>query len=184
MIQNQDQTDISHIVNSLNQFQQLVGRMCNIYAKGNVSKKVFRAYSNEKSQIQFTKESVMKNMILIDRDCDYTCVLLSPLNYQGLLDETFPIKNGKIEFGSEITKTENKTKHNMNSFDPVFRNICDMPFHSVFSVLKEKGQKVKTAYDKTKELNLSDMKDFVAKELKILQTQKNSLSLREFIFIC
>ncbi len=74
----------------------------------------------------------------------------------------------------------NAIKHNLYNNDLIFRDIQDTAFSSVFLSLKEKGQKIREKYNKSHEMNITAMKEFVANELKDLQSQHRSLCLREF----
>lgn len=86
---------------------------------------------------------------------------------------------GKVEFGPEVTKTDKGLKHPVHSIDPVFRDIRDKHFSCVFTNLKEKGQQMRQIYDKRHEMSITDMKEFVNKDLKNFQFQYKSLSLRK-----
>lgn len=44
------------------------------------------------------------HLILVDRDIDYYTLLLSPLNYIGLLDETFSVKCCKSSSSSVFSR--------------------------------------------------------------------------------
>ena len=91
--------------------------------------------------------------------------------------------SGKVEFGPEVTKTDDNSvlKHNLFN-DLIFDDIKDLAFSSVFVNLKEKGQKLKDVYNQSKNMNITAMKEFVANNLKSLQTQHKSLFLRKFLF--
>ena len=64
-----------------------------------------------------------------------TSCLLSPLTYEGLLDETFGISCGTVEFPSEVTKTETATKLQLSCKDKMFDKIRNKHFATIFSVL-------------------------------------------------
>jgi hypothetical protein len=55
-----------------------------------------------------------------------------------------------------------------------------MSFSSVFLSLKEKGQKIRDIYNRSHNMNITDMKAFVSNQLKGLQNQHKALVLREF----
>ena len=56
-------------------------------------------------------ESVISDLILIDRDVDYASVLLSQLNYEGLLDEVFEVKSGKMNIDNRWREAYNNSFH-------------------------------------------------------------------------
>lgn len=96
---------------------------------------------------------------------------------------------GKIEFGPEVMKSgDKKEKRFVNSKEPIFSDIQDSTFSSVFITLKEKGRIMREKYEQRHGMNLSDMKEFIANELQSLQSQHKSLALRmfhfDFVFIC
>ena len=64
-----------------------------------------------------------------------TSCLLSPLTYEGLLDETFGISCGTVEFPPEVTKTETATKLQLSCKDKMFDKIRNKHFATIFSVL-------------------------------------------------
>ena len=66
--------------------------------------------------------------------CRTSC-LLSPLTYEGLLDETFGISCGTVEFPPEVTKTETATKLQLSCKDKMFDKIRNKHFATIFSVL-------------------------------------------------
>ena len=83
---------------ALAQLQTLIGNIRNVHGQGRYSNIIFSSMStilNSNDISNAHSESVISDLILIDRDVDYASVLLSQLNYEGLLDEAFEIKCGK-----------------------------------------------------------------------------------------
>merc|ERR1719447_510445 len=62
-------------------------------------------------------------LFILERDLDWASCLLSPLTYEGLLDETFGISCGTVEFGQAVTKTETATKLQLSCKDKMFDKI-------------------------------------------------------------
>lgn len=124
-----------------------------------------------------TKQSTVGNMIMIDRDVDYTSVLLSQLNYEGLLDETFGLTCSKVTFPASVTKSNQGKKVNLNSNDEVFRDIRDCHLSAAFGKLKAKGIQLKSESEKRNQMDLNAIKDFVKNQLKTIQSAQASLSL-------
>ena len=54
---------------------------------------------------------------------------------EGLLDETFGISCGTVEFPPEVTKTETATKLQLSCKDKMFDKIRNKHFATIFSVL-------------------------------------------------
>ncbi|XP_054159287.1 vacuolar protein sorting-associated protein 33B-like [Oppia nitens] len=177
-----DLSGVNHICKSLSQLQTLIGRIPRAYTKGKyadiVADYLLQQSANKTEESLSIGNSLFTDLILVDRDEDYVSLLLSQLTYMGVMDEMFGIKNGKVEFGPEVTKSDDKNnaKHNL-SVDLIFDDIKDMPFSSVFVSLKEKGQKLKQVYNKSHTMDIKDMKDFVTNQLKGLQNQHKSLVL-------
>lgn len=119
-------------------------------------------------------------LYLIDRDCDFAACLLSQLNYEGILDESFSICCNKLEFSTNNSDEAEKTsiKHSLYSeVDPIYRDIRDNHFSTVFSLLKTKNHEMKEKYSRSKDMNLSNLKNFVANEMKGLQSEFKCLGI-------
>lgn len=188
-----DQTPIFNIASSLIQLQAVVGKIPVIRGHGTISKtaiklmKTLMSEEEEESQpvVQRPREkdgntqekSVISNLVIIDRNIDYVSALLSQLNYEGLLDETFGINCSKVNFPSTVTKTINAKKHVVNSTDEVFRDIRDAHLSSAFAKLRDKGIELKRQSEKRNQMDLNQIKDFVKNQLKAIQSQQASLSL-------
>lgn len=86
---------------AVHQMQGLVGQVRQMHAIGKGSKKLLKMLSrfeqerpnvNETSSAGANNESLIDNMLIVDRDIDFVATLISQLNYEGLLDETFGIE--------------------------------------------------------------------------------------------
>lgn len=206
---NKDTTPLSDIVSSILQLQYLSGNILDVHGQGKLAKivadKLDQAnlsfpYKPKLSSDQVSVSPVVSDglrfnesdksgerfppftdLYLIDRDSDYASVLLSQLNYEGILDETFSICCNKLEFSTTATQgEEEKTtiKHSLSSeSDPIYRNIRDNHFSTVFSLLKTKNHEMKEKYSRSQDMNLSNLKNFVVNELKGLQVEFKCLSL-------
>lgn len=126
------------------------------------------------------QRSSFTDLYLIDRDSDFASLLLSQSNYEGFLDESFQICCNKIEFSAIHSGSTDKTtiKHLLGAdVDPIFRDIRDNHFSTVFSLLKTKMQEMKEKYSRSQDMNLLNLKNFVANELKGLQAEFKCLGL-------
>lgn len=167
-----DSTPLIDIVDSIVQLQILSGNITNIHGQGKfaevVSKKLQE--SNLKRQNDKKSPNTFDEIYLFDRDIDYPSALLSQLNYEGILDETFELNCNKLEF--------EKTKHILTiETDPIFRYIRDSPFSTVFSLVKTKNLEMKQKYGKSEEMDIINLRNFVANDLKNLQNEKRCLAL-------
>lgn len=200
---NKDTTPLNIIVNSIMQLQLLSGNIIDVHGQGQFAKvvadkldqanltsppirperlapdtddsRIFQEFKRgNEEQPSFT------DLYLIDRNCDFASLLLSQLNYEGILDESFQLSCNKLEFKSSAPdKGENNlVKHSLTSdSDPIYRDIRDNHFSTVFSMLKTKNYEMKDRYNKSQGMNLSNLKNFVANELKTLQAEFKCLGL-------
>lgn len=198
---NKDITSLSVIVDSITQLQVLSGNIIDIHGQGKcseiVAKKldevnlkyghVMNKSTNSMSQIRRNidelnfKEHENSNpsftdIYLFDRDTDYASVLLSQMNYEGILDESFNICCNKLEFNSTKSDAEpTSVRHTLTSDqDPIFRDIRDNHFSTVFSLVKTKNNELKEKYGR---LNIANLRNFVANELKGIQLERKCLDL-------
>jgi len=120
----------------------------------------------------------ISSLIIIDREIDCVTPLCSQLSYEGILSDVFSITSGYVDFDKEVTGNDKNTRVLLDSSDPVFKEIRDMHFTSVFPLLSNKVKHIQTGYNKGKDAkSLSEMKDFVSQDLKSLKQQHKSLSL-------
>lgn len=205
---NKDTTPLSDIVESILQLQFLSGNIVEVHGQGKLAKIVadkldqvnltrpyipkpradkVSIHSNDRDGLRFDESHIdeenfppFTDLYLIDRNSDYASTLLSQLNYEGILDETFNICCNKLEFGATVPGDEEKTiiKHFLSSdSDPIYRDIRDNHFSTVFSLLKTKNHDMKEKYSRSQDMNLSNLKNFVVNELKGLQAEFKCLGL-------
>lgn len=174
----------------MHQFQKLFGIANVVLHKGRSSEIIcenLQKLNILSGLIEPNQNGYVFDMFVIDREEDYPSLLLSQLNYSGILDETFTIKCGKIEIDSlhngQATTTTNaaRVKHNLLSGDTVFPEVQDMSFSSVCISLKDKGQKLRQKYNERQSMNISEMKDFLANELRNIQSEHKTLFSRKFL---
>lgn len=207
---NKDITPLEDIVNSIQQLQFLSGNIMDIHGQGKFAKIVAdkldrynltmpqaparkefessRTLTKDFEGLRFddasTKESdrtSFTDLYIVDRDSDYASILLSQLNYEGILDEAFNICCNKLEFSVTTTDSDGEkstVRHSlMSDVDPIYRDIRDNHFSTVFSLLKTKNHEMKEKYNRSQDMNLSNLKNFVANELKGLQAEFKCLGL-------
>ncbi|CAM9768585.1 unnamed protein product [Lampetra planeri] len=176
-----NQSMLFTVAKSIQKLQSLFGPVRNVYGIGRGAKMVYELMellSNEANVGRSsTTNSEMGDLFLIDRDVDLITPLCSQVTFEGLLDDIFGIKCGNVEFGPEVTGTEKKLKILLNSQDKVFREIRNQHFSNVFGLLSSKAKVLQTNYDKRHDMNIQNMKEFVANELRALKQEHRSLSL-------
>jgi len=118
------------------------------------------------------------SFIMLDRDIDLVSMLCSQLTYEGLVAENFGITSGIVEFGKDVTGTDQKARLTLNSTDQVFSEIRGMHVNTVFPLLSQKAKQLQCVYEKRNDLqSVQDMKQYVNEDLKSLKLQQKSLSL-------
>ncbi|XP_076343220.1 vacuolar protein sorting-associated protein 33B-like [Tachypleus tridentatus] len=176
---NGDQGWIHTVASSLVQLQRLFGPVHCRFGQGRCAKLVFDLMETLEEETKITKkeDSKIGKMIVLDREIDYVSVLLTQLTYEGLLDETFGIKSGRVTFGKEVTGKDQTVKLALNNNDEVHREIRNRHMSHVFTHLKETANEIQARYNKRHGMSLGDMKNFVKNELQGLQQQHKSLGL-------
>uniref|UniRef100_A0A8B9I3J6 VPS33B late endosome and lysosome associated n=1 Tax=Anser brachyrhynchus TaxID=132585 RepID=A0A8B9I3J6_9AVES len=97
--------------------------------------------------------------------------------YEGLVDDTFRIKCGSVDFGPEVTSSDKSIKVLLNAQDKVFSQIRNEHFSSVFGFLSQKSRNLQAQYDRRRGMDIKQMKNFVSQELKGLKQEHRLLSL-------
>ncbi|XP_068266020.1 vacuolar protein sorting-associated protein 33B isoform X4 [Nyctibius grandis] len=110
-------------------------------------------------------------------DTDYVTALCSQVVYEGLVDDTFRIKCGSVDFGPDVTSSDKSIKVLLNAQDKVFSQIRNEHFSSVFGFLSQKSRNLQAQYDRRRGMDIKQMKNFVSQELKGLKQEHRLLSL-------
>jgi len=174
-----DQSGLPVVARALWGLKSLFGNIPNIFAKGKSVKKLLKLenlYNNHFGQSR-NKSSEIGHLFIFERDLDWTSCLLSPLTYEGLLEETFGISCGTVEFGPEVTKTEATTKLQLSCMDKMFDKIRNKHFATIFSVLGVTAKQLSAAQAAANTMNVTQMKQFVANDLKVMKTQSRAVAL-------
>lgn len=173
-----DQTHIHAVSSSLVTLQQLYGRIPNVHTIGRGSRMAFELMKSmhEQDETQQSKFNIGQ-LFIIDREVDYVTPLCSPMSYEALLDETFGIECSVIELGAEVVGKAQSVKLLLASQDPIYCEIRDRHFSSVFPYLSAKAKELQGIYEKKNSLKtVGDMKNFVAQDLGRLKQQQAALS--------
>lgn len=178
-----DQTSVSFVARSLVTLQELYGTIPTMYGLGDCAKVVGEITKSILAEEPSPKPNPMdgseiSSLILIDRGADFVTPLCSQVTYAGVLDDTFGIKSGVVEFGPEVTGKDQTTKMLLNDQDQVFSDIRDRHFSNVVGYLSQKAKDVQSGYDKRQNLStVSEMKKFVSDELRGLRDQHKGLAI-------
>lgn len=183
---------LNTVVLGLHQLQKLIGNINLIFAKGRASEFICDHFQklnalsglvgpvNSGGGIGGNGDETAIDLLVFDREEDYASLFLSQLNYSGIVDETFNIKSGKVELDSSVVKDGSTAPAKHQLFfgsDRIFADVQDMSFSSVCISLKEKGQKLRQKYHERQSMNLNEMKEFLTKDLRNIQSEHKALFL-------
>ncbi|KAJ8304877.1 hypothetical protein KUTeg_018460 [Tegillarca granosa] len=171
---------IHTVAKSLIGLQAFTGMIPNIYCIGKGAKMVYDLMDTilgEKMVEPEYSRNEIGSLFIIDRNVDFVTPLCSQLTYEGLLDETFGISSGFIEFGKEVSGKDQTTKLLLTSQDEIFEEVRNRHVSNVFGYLSTKAKSLQTDFDKRHGFtSVGDMKNFVANELRNLKQQKSVLA--------
>ena len=174
-----DLTQISAVARCLNGLQALFGPVPNRYAVGKhaaASLEHLKIMEEENLKSGGSGRSEIGHLIVFDRDVDYGSCLLSPMNYEALLDETYGINCGMVELRPEL----GNVKLPLNSKDKVFRKIRNkMMGPEIFTILSSFAQhlqQIQTKITTASGVSVAEMKRFVQRDLKEVQGQSKAIS--------
>ncbi|CAG0881044.1 unnamed protein product [Cyprideis torosa] len=119
--------------------------------------------------------SEIGHLFIFDRELDYVSVLLSQLTYGGLLDEVFGVQLNTVEFGPEVTHKKESTRLALSG--SLYEEFGDSHFASVASALTQKIKTLQQRQKQAQAMNIREMKELVANELKGMQQQQKILGL-------
>lgn len=108
---------------------------------------------------------------ILDRDFDYASILLTPCTYTSLLDQVVGIQNGIVE----IKKSDGTTSiKNLCNPDETYEHVKYKQFGDVLNYWKLKSKELQDKLEKSKKLQLDEMKQYVTQELQnVLIVKKN-----------
>ncbi|NXW68858.1 VP33B protein, partial [Hirundo rustica] len=171
---------INPVARALQLLNSLYGPFGRTYGIGRCAKmsyELWRDLEEESESEGQGRKPEIGHVFLMDRDTDYVTALCSQVVYEGLVDDTFRIKCGSVDFGPDVTSSDKSIKVLLNSQDKVFSEIRNEHFSSVFGFLSQKSRNLQAQYDRRRGMDIKQMKDFVSQELKGLKQEHRLLSL-------
>ncbi|XP_052828009.1 vacuolar protein sorting-associated protein 33B [Octopus bimaculoides] len=174
-----DYTWLNTVAKSLVHFQSVYRQIPFVCGIGRAAKKIHEMMLAMTEYHQKTEDENFEigKLFIIDRDVDFVTPLSSQLTYEGILDETFGIQSGYIEFTKEITGKDKPTRVLLSSQDEIYDQIRNKHFSTVFEFLSWKVKEVQSGYDKRHSLTtVGAMKNFVSNELKDLSHRHKTLA--------
>ncbi|XP_039242415.1 vacuolar protein sorting-associated protein 33B isoform X3 [Pipra filicauda] len=171
---------INPVARALQLLNSLYGPFGKAYGIGRCAKmshELWRDLEEESEGEGQGRKPEIGHVFLMDRDVDYVTALCSQVVYEGLVDDTFRIKCGSVDFGPDVTSSDRSIKVLLNAQDKVFSQIRNEHFSSVFGFLSQKSRNLQAQYDRRRGMDIKQMKDFVSQELKGLKQEHRLLSL-------
>lgn len=146
------------------------------------------------SKIGMMPSASIESLIIIDREIDFATVLLTPLTYEGLIDELFGIKDNQAEIDSSIvgpapgtqassTSQANpqqqglKRKIQLDSSDKLYDQVRDTNIAISGRLLNKVARRLESDYESRHVAkSTSELRDFVNK-LPGYQSEQQSLKI-------
>ncbi|KAJ1922315.1 Vacuolar protein-sorting-associated protein 33 [Mycoemilia scoparia] len=190
-------------------FPRIVGKGDYAQILGEILDRMRRELSstdrNDVAQSKWAISEQFDSLVIIDRATDLVTPLLTPLSYEGLIDEVFGIKNGcaELESATSITDsrrqagdgqtgtTENvpkKQRITLNDTDEVYTHVRGQNLSAVGHVLNRLAKDLQDKKDllhkakTTRELRqFADKIGEIQASRQSLQTRKYNISLAMFV---
>ncbi|XP_060035447.1 vacuolar protein sorting-associated protein 33B isoform X2 [Erinaceus europaeus] len=175
-----DQRWINTVAQALHLLSTLYGPFVNCYGLGRCAKmsyELWRRLEEEEDGETKGRRPEIGHVFFLDRDMDFVTALCSQVVYEGLVDDTFRIKCGSVDFGPEVTCSDKSLKVLLNAEDKVFSEIRNEHFSNVFGFLSQKARNLQAQYDRRRGMDIKQMRNFVSQELKGLKQEHRLLSL-------
>jgi hypothetical protein len=208
-----DLTCLNTVAQALHKFQKDFGVISNIKCKGSGSKKVVQKLLHKRVEDSLaTKDggylnqsedsysrSPIDTLIILDRETDLISPLITPLTYEGLVDDTLGIENSKIIVDSSILGAEEvelgrgpvaratnpgeSVIMNLTNNDSIFAEIRNLSIERLGSYMQEKAIHIReryAAFKGNRDASLAEIHEFVK---KIPKLTKDFKSLNQHIHI-
>lgn len=185
--------------------QQQYGLFPRIIGKGDNAKRLADLLIRMRSELKASESPVdddglrgllpsalIESLIIIDREVDFSTVLLTQLTYEGLIDEVFAIKCNQSKIDTSIVgaasnqqqqaqdnggSTSMKRPIQLDSSDKLYAQIRDTNFAIVGSILNKVARRLQTDYEsRHAKSTVTDLRDFVNK-LPGYQAEQQSLKI-------
>lgn len=200
--QQKDPTSIFLAAQALMPIQQKYGLFPRIIGKGDNARRLMELLfrmrtealagdSISMSKVGMLPSSSIESLIIIDREIDFATCLLTPLTYEGLIDEQFGIRDNQAEIESSIvgpapgTQASSTTpqqqglkrKIQLDSSDKIYNQIRDTNIAVTGRILNKIARELKSDYESRHvAVTTSDLREFVNK-LPGYQADQQSLKV-------
>eukprot|EP00638_Chattonella_subsalsa_P007875 CAMPEP_0117767068 /NCGR_PEP_ID=MMETSP0947-20121206/21366_1 /TAXON_ID=44440 /ORGANISM="Chattonella subsalsa, Strain CCMP2191" /LENGTH=652 /DNA_ID=CAMNT_0005590601 /DNA_START=6 /DNA_END=1964 /DNA_ORIENTATION=- len=191
-----DTSSLNIVARSLVKMQALYGYIPNLKAKGSASQlvlqKMMRLRCEEFEPEEVPLEPEIDTLIVLDREIDLATPLLTPLTYEGLIDEFLGITNSFVKLDPELLGTGDEEEQKaavqppgvpkkqvpvaLNSNDSLFATIRDLNVEQLGPFLQEQAKDIRRRYEEfrsnRKDATINDLHSFVKKIPGLTQTYK------------
>uniref|UniRef100_A0A9L0TH99 VPS33B late endosome and lysosome associated n=1 Tax=Equus caballus TaxID=9796 RepID=A0A9L0TH99_HORSE len=170
-----DQRWINTVAQALHLLSTLYGPFPNCYGIGRCAKmsyELWRKLEDEEDGETKGRRPEIGHIFLLDRDMDFVTALCSQVVYEGLVDDTFRIKCGSVDFGPEVTSSDKSLKVLLNAEDKNGRALLLCCRYT-----GEAGRRKLQFCVRRRGMDIKQMKNFVSQELKGLKQEHRLLSL-------
>uniref|UniRef100_A0A9L0IB07 VPS33B late endosome and lysosome associated n=1 Tax=Equus asinus TaxID=9793 RepID=A0A9L0IB07_EQUAS len=170
-----DQRWINTVAQALHLLSTLYGPFPNCYGIGRCAKmsyELWRKLEDEEDGETKGRRPEIGHIFLLDRDMDFVTALCSQVVYEGLVDDTFRIKCGSVDFGPEVTSSDKSLKVLLNAEDKNGRALLLCCRYT-----GEAGRYKLQFCVRRRGMDIKQMKNFVSQELKGLKQEHRLLSL-------
>jgi len=136
--------------------------------------------------------SKIDTLVIIDREVDFVTPLLTPLTYEGLIDEIIGIQNGYIKVNPEMVEVDGDTAPEsakekvaskpkkpiaipLNSSDALFQLIRNQNIEKLGSFLQDQAKSIREAYAsfrQNKDASITEIHQFVKQIPGLTQNYK------------
>ncbi|RZF42977.1 hypothetical protein LSTR_LSTR013303 [Laodelphax striatellus] len=120
-------------------------------------------------------DSDISCLYVVDRDVDYTSVLLTPGTYTCLLDQVCGFSCGVCNFTITDKNTEQNYTLNLSDTDEIFVQVRNRYFSDVFPYLSSKAKVLRDSFAQS-QTTIDKMQKFVSQELRNVTVMKKCLA--------
>ena len=94
---NKNLSSISTLANAFVKLESCFGKVKHRYIKGEYAEKFVKLLDEKEKENNLKNSDEILGMIVLDRSTDFLTPLITNFTYEGLIDEYFGIKYGKID---------------------------------------------------------------------------------------
>ncbi|KAL6073863.1 Vacuolar protein-sorting-associated protein 33, variant 2 [Balamuthia mandrillaris] len=190
-----DRTSLFYMARSLMKIQSMFGIIPHIKGKGACAKSVMDMLVRMRREMGRDEPTMITpeidTLILLDRQTDMVTPMCTQLTYEGMIDETFGIKNTYVELAEEMVSPPDEKKKDtaprkppgskvpvpLNSNDRLYSEVRDLNFSVLGPFLNKRAKEVDDYYKKRYEFKtVTQIRDFM-KGLPGYQQEHQSLRL-------